>query len=101
MVAPSPTATDANRRRSIDRDEAGALPSEESTFAKPKPQPTPGALAKTTTSYASNVVKRDFVWEVSGLSWLEQQLAQEGRECTSSDIFHVHPNDSDSKYVLV
>ena len=89
------------RRRSIDRDEAGALPSEESTFAKPKPQPTPGALAKTTTSYASNVVKRDFVWEVSGLSWLEQQLAQEGRECTSSDIFHVHPNDSDSKYVLV
>jgi len=84
------------RRRSIDRDEAGALPSEESTFANQAQ-----AAAKTTTSYASNVVKRDFVWEVSGLSWLEQQLAQEGRECTSSDIFHVHPNDSDSKYVLV
>ena len=86
-------------RTRIDNDEAGNVVVEQ-TEQEPK-QPPPAALAKETVSYASDVVKRDFVWEVQGLSWLEQQLTQEERECTSSRIFQVDPLDTQSRYMLV
>ncbi|EOD20389.1 hypothetical protein EMIHUDRAFT_117587 [Emiliania huxleyi CCMP1516] len=66
-----------------------------------KRPPSSSALAKSTVTYASNVAKHEFVWEVQGLSWLEQQLTQEGRECTNSNIFQVDPTDGYSTYMLV
>ena len=85
-------------RTRIDNDEAGDVDGAPQQTEK-KPTRTP-SLAKTTVSYASAVVKREYVWEVQGLSWLEQQLTQEGRECTSSDIFEVDPSDDCSTYLL-
>uniref|UniRef100_A0A7S3TPP1 BTB domain-containing protein n=1 Tax=Emiliania huxleyi TaxID=2903 RepID=A0A7S3TPP1_EMIHU len=88
------------QRRTIDNDLAENMPGAPRPTEQKRP-PSSSALAKSTVTYASNVAKHEFVWEVQGLSWLEQQLTQEGRECTNSNIFQVDPTDGYSTYMLV
>ena len=51
-------------------------------------------LAKSTLAYDSDIRKREFVWELAGLSWLPCALQHESREATNSEVFEVTSDDT-------
>ena len=51
-------------------------------------------LAKSTLAYDTDIHKREFVWELAGLSWLPCALQHESREATNSEVFEVTSDDT-------
>jgi len=51
-------------------------------------------------SFANSLQKREYVWTLSGLSWLPLGIAQQEQTCTLSGVFEVDREDEDSSYVL-
>ena len=58
-------------------------------------------LVQAAVAYGAGVKEREFVWQLSGLSWLPYSLQQEGRECAESKMFEVDFKEEDSRYILV
>ena len=94
------------RRASIDHDECGdhmpfvgSVSSEQHSRAAHVS--SKDTLVQAAVAYGAGVKEREFVWQLSGLSWLPYSLQQEGRECAESKMFEVDFKEEDSRYILV
>jgi len=92
-------------RCAIDEDEPysdeEACATDEEEDASPVYRMKQTLARKETIAYGTGVAKREYTWEIQGVSWLTHSLEQERRQCSSSEPFQVDPTDCTSKYVLV
>jgi len=108
-------AVTANRRSTLDHyqqfrsninaDRVGELPGSAMAFGWQPPKRDKDIekrkkLAKSTLTYDTGIYEREFVWELAGLSWLPCALQHESREATSSEVFEVTSDDSESRFLL-
>jgi len=94
-----------DRRELIDQDRYGphqfGVYSGSESHAQPAKRNHESGMGVSSTKYAESVVKREYTWTLSGLSWLPQLLQQEGRTCARSEEFEVDVDCHESKYILV